>query len=124
MREERGTVQGPIEVDEKYNLWGQVHGDVKVLDGGKMYVRGTIHGDLIVDFGGRVHIYGQVTGNLTMFEGTKVINSGTIMGSATNKGGRFYVDKDGEVLGKIKTEDHGKTVVEDKFDAPDEYEDG
>jgi cytoskeletal protein CcmA (bactofilin family) len=122
MREERGNVKGPITVDEPYTLWGSIFGDVRVVDGGKMYVRGNIHGDLIVDFGGRVHVFGRVTGSLLMFEGTKVINSGTIDGNATNEGGRLYVDSHGTVLGKIKTEKNGKTVVEDKLDTPEEYQ--
>lgn len=121
MREERGRVTGPIEVAEPYTLWGTVHGDVKVLDGGKMYVRGNIFGDLIVDFGGRVHIFGHVSGDVLIFRGTKVINSGTIGGNCTNKGGRFYQDTHGSTIGKIKTEDAGKTVVEDKVETPDEY---
>lgn len=117
MREERGTVHGDVTVEnEKYTLWGSVHGNVKVLEGGKMYVRGNIYGELYVDFGGRVHIFGKVDGNLFMTRGTKVINSGIIAGNATNAGGRLYVDQHGTVLGKTKTEKNGETTVEPKAD--------
>ncbi len=119
MREERGKITGPITVDEKYTLWGSIMGDVKVVDGGKMYIRGNVYGDLIVDFGGRVHVFGQVSGNLLQFRGTKVIISGLIKGSATNSGGRLYVDQHGSILGKTKTEKDGQTTVEPKVQMDD-----
>lgn len=118
MREERGTIHGNIEVDEKYTLWGTIYGDVRVIDGGKMYVRGSVFGDLIVEFGGRVHVFGQVSGNLVLYRGTKVINSGIIQGNATNEGGRLYVDQHGNVLGRIKTR-RGETHVEPKAELGD-----
>jgi cytoskeletal protein CcmA (bactofilin family) len=123
MREERGVIHGNIEVEEKYTLWGTVHGDVRVLDGGKMYVRGSIYGDLIVEFGGRVHVFGQVSGNLVLYRGTKVINSGTIQGNAVNEGGRLFVDQYGTVLGKVKT-NKGETHVEPKATMDDDEADG
>ncbi|MFT3786046.1 MAG: hypothetical protein QM770_07760 [Tepidisphaeraceae bacterium] len=89
---------------------------MKVIDGGKMYIRGNVSGDLFVDFGGRVHIFGKVDGNLFMVRGTKVINSGLIAGAATNAGGRLYVDQHGSILGKVKTEKGGDTVIEPKVD--------
>ena len=122
MREERGTIHGNVEVDEKYTLWGTIHGDVRVLDGGKMYVRGSIYGDLIVEFGGRVHIFGQVSGDLVLYRGTKVINSGTVQGNANNEGGRLFVDQYGTVLGKIKTH-KGETHVEPKATMDDDVSD-
>ena len=113
MREERGTIHGKLDVDEKYTLWGTIYGDVRVLDGGKLYVRGSIFGDLIVEFGGRVHVFGQVSGHLTLYRGTKVINSGVIQGNATNQGGRLYVDQHGNILGRVKTV-KGETHIEPK----------
>jgi predicted acyltransferase (DUF342 family) len=119
IREERGTIHGEIVVEnEKYTLWGNIYGEVKVLDGGKMYVRGNIFGSLFVDFGGRVHIFGKVDGNLTLMRGTKVINSGLVTGTASNLGGRLYVDQHGSILGKVKTEKNGETVIESKVDMP------
>ena len=122
MREERGTIHGNLEVDEKYTLWGTIYGDVRVIEGGKMYVRGSIFGDLIVDFGGRVHIFGQVSGNLQLFRGTKVINSGVVQGNATNDGGRLYVDQHGNVLGRVKT-NKGETHIEPKATLGDDLGD-
>jgi len=119
MREERGRVNQNVTVDELYTLWGAITGDVTVVEGGKMYVRGNIYGDLHVEFGGRVHIYGQVTGNLTIYKGSKVIHSGIIQGNATNEGGRLYIDRDGTVLGKVKT-NKGETTVEPKIDMPED----
>jgi cytoskeletal protein CcmA (bactofilin family) len=122
MREERGTIHGNVDVDEKYTLWGTVYGDMRVLDGGKLYIRGTVFGDLIVEFGGRVHIFGRVSGNLVLYRGTKVINSGTIDGHAVNEGGRFYVDAYGNVLGKVKT-NKGETTIEPKATMEDDVSD-
>jgi len=82
---------------------------------------GAIYGDLIVEFGGRVHIYGHVSGNLLVFRGAKVINSGVISGNAANDGGRLYIDRDGQVLGRVKTENKGETTIEPKDDVPDEF---
>ena len=118
MREERGRVIGDVTVDDKYNLWGQIGGDCRVVDGGKMYVRGTVAGDLMVEFGGRVHIYGTIGGNLMVRRGAKVINSGTVMGNATNDGGRLFIEADARVLGTVKTP-RGETVQEPKFKLPD-----
>ncbi len=118
MKEVRDSLVGDQVIGEKYELWGKINGDVRVIEGGKFYMRGTIYGDLIVEYGGRVHIYGHVSGNLLMFRGTKVINSGVISGSATNDGGRLYIDRDGQVLGKVKT-NRGETTVEPRDEMPD-----
>jgi len=61
MREERGQVSGDIVVYEPFTIWGSVGGNVKVIERGKLYLRGSVYGDLLVEWGGRVHIYGNVT---------------------------------------------------------------
>lgn len=113
MREVHGTIRGDQDIEEKYTLWGTLYGMMRVHDGGKVYIRGTVFGDVIVEFGGRVHIFGQVSGGLTIYRGTKVIVSGIVQGNAVNEGGRLYVDRDGSILGRIKT-NHGETHVEPK----------
>ena len=116
MREERGRVYGDATIAEPYTLWGVIMGDLRVLDGGKVYVRGNIGGDLIVDFGGRVHVFGHVAGNLLLFRGSKVILSGVVAGFASNDNGRLFLDKHGRVLGKIKTKGkHAETQIEDDY---------
>ena len=112
-KQERGNIVGNQTISEKVELWGKIQGDVRVVEGGKLYHRGAIYGDLIVDRGGRVHTYGPVTGDLFVFKGAKVIVSGIVSGNATNDGGRLYVDRDGQVSGKIKTL-RGETEVEAK----------
>lgn len=112
-KQERGNLAGDQTITEKYELWGKVTGDVRVAEGGKFYHRGAIYGDLIVQYGGRVHIYGHVSGDLLVQRGAKVIHSGTVGGSATNDGGRLYIDRDGVVTGKVKTL-RGETEVEVK----------
>jgi cytoskeletal protein CcmA (bactofilin family) len=112
MREERGQISGDIIVYEPYELWGGVGGDVKVIEGGKFYLRGTIYGNLLVERGGRVHIFGNIVGNLTVEEGAKVVHSGIIAGDAINNGGRLYVDATAKVQGKIKSSPNAETKVE------------
>lgn len=114
MREERGQMAGDVVVYEPFTLWGSVGGTVKVIDGGKFYMRGTIYGDLIVEDGGRVHIFGNIKGNLIVHEGTKVIHSGNLAGDAINEGGRLFIDAQGKVVGKIKT-NSGETKIDPQF---------
>ena len=103
MREERGRVAGDVVVYEPYTLWGSVGGNVKVIQGGKFYLRGAVYGNLDVEYGGRVHIFGNVTGNLTVHRGAKVIHSGTLAGDATNEGGRLFIESIAKVMGAVKT---------------------
>jgi hypothetical protein len=119
MKEVRENLSGDQTIDQKYELWGKITGDVRVVEGGKFYMRGTIYGDLLVEFGGRVHIYGHLAGNLHIFRGSKVIHSGVISGNATNDGGRLYIDRLGQVLGRVKTL-KGETTVEPKDEMPDD----
>jgi cytoskeletal protein CcmA (bactofilin family) len=111
MREERGQIQGDQVIAEAIDLWGSILGDVTVVEGGKMYVRGAIYGNLTVADGGRVHIYGNVTGNLLVKEGAKVIHSGVIGGEAVNRGGRLFVEDCARIIGKLRTKS-GQTSVE------------
>ncbi len=103
MREERGTVSGDVLVYEPYTLWGSIGGNVRVIERGKFYVRGATYGNLTVEYGGRCHIFGRVTGNLTVQRGAKVIHSGILGGDITNDGGRLYVEKGAQIVGKVKT---------------------
>jgi predicted acyltransferase (DUF342 family) len=111
MREERGAIAGPLVVHEPFTLWGNVGGDVIVVEGGKFYMRGSIYGSLRVEYGGRVHIYGNIAGDLKVARGSKVILSGVVVGDAINEGGRLYVDATAKVEGKIKTI-KGETKIE------------
>ena len=103
MKEERGRIDGNMTVDYPLTMWGSVTGDMKVVEGGKVYVRGNVGGDLIVDFKGRVHVYGHIGGNITLFRGAKLILSGVCAGNVDNQNARFYTDEHGKVLGKVKT---------------------
>jgi len=103
MREERGQLAGEVIVYEPFNLWGSVGGRVKVVQGGKLYVRGAVYGDLIVEYGGRAHVLGNVTGNLVVHRGAKVIHSGILGGDAVNEGGRLFIQAASKIHGKVKT---------------------
>jgi cytoskeletal protein CcmA (bactofilin family) len=110
MREERGQIRGDVVVYEPFTLWGSITGDAKVIEGGKLYVRGTVYGRLDVQAGGRVHVFGIVVGDLTVHRSAKVILSGQIGGDAVNRGGRFYINPGGKVFGEITTKNEGQTV--------------
>ena len=118
MREERGQLSGDQLVFEPYTLWGSIGGDVRVIQGGKLYVRGAIYGNLTVEYGGRVHIFGNISGNLIVQRGAKVIHSGVLGGDAINQGGRLYIDSIARIMGKIKPE-QGETKAEPGFKHPD-----
>ena len=114
MREERGQLSGDQLIFEPFTLWGSVGGDVRVIQGGKFYLRGAIYGNLIVEYGGRVHVFGNISGNLVVQRGAKVIHSGVIGGDAVNQGGRIFIEAGSKVAGKIKTKS-GETTVDPKF---------
>jgi hypothetical protein len=103
MREERGTVAGDVIVFEPYTLWGSIGGNVRVIEGGKFYVRGAIYGNLTVEYNGRVHIFGNVSGDLRVERGAKVIHSGIVGRNAFNEGGRLYIESMAKVLGNVIT---------------------
>ena len=111
MREERGQVAGDLVVYEKFELWGNVGGNVTVVSGGKFYLRGAILGNLIVENGGRVHIFGHVHGDVTLHENTKLIHSGVIGGDLVNDGGRLFIERVAKVNGRVKTR-KGETKME------------
>jgi len=116
MREERGQLSGDVTVYEPFNLWGNVGGNVNVIEGGKFYVRGAVYGNLIIEYGGRCHIFGNVFGNVTVKRGGKLINSGVIGKDAVNEGGRLFIDAGATVMGKVKTK-KGDTVIDPKAKA-------
>ena len=111
MREERGQISGDVVVYEPFTLWGSVGGNVNVIDGGKMYVRGAVYGNMDVEAGGRVHILGIVSGDLSVHKGAKVIVSGQVGGNAINLGGRLHIEAKAQIHGRVKSKE-GKT--EDK----------
>jgi cytoskeletal protein CcmA (bactofilin family) len=116
MREERQRIVGDFSCAERMTIWGGVTGDLRVVEGGKLYLRGNVGGDLIVDFGGRVHIYGHIAGNLQLFRGAKVVLSGTVGENAANQNGRLFIDRHGRVIGRVKTTGkHAETHIEDQF---------
>jgi hypothetical protein len=113
MREERGRLSGDQVIYEPFELWGSVGGDVRVVEGGKLYVRGTVYGNLTVEDGGRCHVFGNVTGSIYVKEGAKAIHSGVVGHDVVNQGGRLVVDAMAKVMGKIRTKS-GETKLEGK----------
>jgi cytoskeletal protein CcmA (bactofilin family) len=115
MREERGQISGDVVVYEEFTLWGTIGGSVKVIKGGKFYVRGMIYGAMEVEDGGRVHIFGNVSGDVTISKDGKVVHSGVIGGDVINNGGRFFADSTARIMGKVKTRAGGETKFESRM---------
>jgi cytoskeletal protein CcmA (bactofilin family) len=109
MREERAKIAGNVDISEPVNLWGSIGGNVRVRDGGKLYVRGAIYGNLTVETGGRCHVFGNVQGNLIVESDAKVIHSGVLGGNAVNHGGRLYIDATAKIMGDVKSRSGGET---------------
>lgn len=103
MREERGTIEGDVVVYEEFTLWGTIVGNVQVINGGRLYVRGAVYGNLTVDRGGRCHILGRVSGQVRLMKYTKTINNGLIGGDLVNEGGRYFGEAESRIMGKVKT---------------------
>ena len=117
MKEERGRIDGDITIDEPYTLWGGVTGDLRIVEGGKVYVRGNVAGDIIMEFKGRAHIFGHIGGNLMLFRGAKVVLSGVCAGNASNNNARLFIDEHGQVLGKVKTiGKHAETHINNGYE--------
>ncbi len=117
MHEERGHLQGDQIINIAIDLVGKIVGNVTVVDGGKMYVRGSIIGNLTVEDGGRVHIFGHVTGELLVKKGAKVILDG-VVNTATNRGGRLFIESTGQVIRKLRAID-GDTLIDPKAQVAD-----
>jgi hypothetical protein len=111
MREERNKIVGDQTINELYTLWGMIVGNVTVVEGGKLYLRGSIFGSLTIAPGGRSHIFGTVRGDVTVDDKAKLVHSGTIGGDLINRGGRVHVDLVSKTEGKVKTKE-GNTTFE------------
>jgi cytoskeletal protein CcmA (bactofilin family) len=103
MREERGAMAGDVVVYEDFTLWGSVGGNVRVIEGGKFWIRGSVYGNVSVEAGGRCHVLGSIKGNLTVAEDAKAIVTGAVGGEAVNLGGRLYIEATAKILGGVKT---------------------
>lgn len=89
---ERGKIEGAVELSDELQLDGMVAGDVTVLDGGHLILRGTCCKNLLIRPGGTVDLYGTVSGDVT------------------NQGG--FLEVHGIIRGKLNTIDGGDTYVD------------
>lgn len=113
MREERGKTIGDQIINEPLDLTGTIVGNVRIIDGGKVYLRGAVYGNLTVEEGGRVHVYGNVSGILRIEKDAKVIISGVVGGDVVNNGGRLHLDDFARVMGRLRRLD-GETQIDRK----------
>jgi hypothetical protein len=69
----RGTVPGPLVVEQELAVHGTIAGHARVRRQGTLQLRGVITGDLSVEPGATAVIYGTVLGRIYKTGGTVVI---------------------------------------------------
>lgn len=88
---ERGKLEGPLEIGDQLQLDGMATGDVTVLSGGHLILRGICGRNLIIEKDGKVDLYG------------------TVIGDVLNRGGVLEVM--GTIRGHLETVESGDTHV-------------
>lgn len=73
MKTLRGTVPGPLIVEQDLDVVGTIAGDTVVRAARRLHVRGAITGNLTLEAGASAVIYGTVNGRVRKRGGTLVI---------------------------------------------------
>ena len=73
MKTLRGTVPGPLIVEQDLDVVGTIAGDAVVRAARRLHVRGAITGNLTLEPGASAVIYGTVNGRVRKRGGTLVI---------------------------------------------------
>ncbi len=73
MKTLRGTVPGPLIVEQDLDVVGTIAGDAVVRAARRLHVRGAITGNLTLEAGASAVIYGTVNGRICKHGGTLVI---------------------------------------------------
>ena len=73
MKTLRGTIPGPLVVEQDLDVQGTIEGDAVVRTARRLYVRGAITGNLTLEAGASAVIYGMVNGRVRKRGGTLVI---------------------------------------------------
>jgi hypothetical protein len=76
----RGTVPGPLVVEQDLDVVGTIAGDAVVRPARRLHVRGSITGNLTLEPGASAVIYGTVNGRVRKRGGTLVINHPEVSG--------------------------------------------
>jgi cytoskeletal protein CcmA (bactofilin family) len=96
LAEERGKIDGDLDVADGFDLFGMVTGNLTVSAGGMAVIHGMVAGNLIVkprgeailqgmicgnavNEGGTLEIYGVVVGVLDASEGTTTVADGAVI---------------------------------------------
>ena len=73
MKTLRGTIPGPLIVEQDLDVVGTIAGDAIVQAARRLHVRGTITGNLTLEAGASAVIFGTVNGRVRKRGGTLVI---------------------------------------------------
>ena len=74
MKTLRGTIPGPLVVEQDLDVVGTIAGDAVVQAARRLHLRGAITGNLTLEPGASAIIYGTVNGRVRKRGGTLVIN--------------------------------------------------
>lgn len=80
MAEERGKIEGDLNVADRFDLFGMVTGNLTVSEGGTAVIYGMVMSNLIVKPRGRAVLQGMICGNAVNEGGTLEIY-GVVVGS-------------------------------------------
>src|ERR1700733_8922198 len=103
MRKERNKIVGDQTINELYTLWGMIVGNVTVVEGGKLYLRGSIFGSLSIAPGGRAYFFGWVRGAVAAEKKARLLDRGSVVGHLISRGGRIHFDLAPKTGGKVTT---------------------
>jgi hypothetical protein len=80
MKTLRGTIPGPLVVEQDLDVVGTIAGDAVVRPARRLHVRGAITGNLTLESGASAVIYGTVNGRVRKRGGTLVITHPEVSG--------------------------------------------
>ncbi len=75
-----GIKKGDVHITDKFGIYGTLHGNATVADGGKLQLYGIVKGDVIVERGGVLEHWGLIEGDL-LDRGGEITCNGQIAGT-------------------------------------------
>ena len=116
MLEERGTIDGDLEIADDTRLYGSVSGDVAVKSGKTLIVHGAIGGALILERGSIAHVYGTVQGDVVNRGAElRVWRSGTLRGTLRHRSSETKIEAGAQVRALVPPDAGASTSASDEL---------
>lgn len=90
LRTESGKIDGPLQIDGPFTLFGMITGEVTVISGGGLTVNGMLGDSLSVEQGGWAIINGSISGDV-INNGGDIQIRGSINGTVIENAGTTIV---------------------------------